>query len=321
MEGLPIDMSHPAVREYLSLVRLQVLTPLSLLINVATVIVCSVVVHPSAGEISKLYPTVISPRPSVIAAYVIAIYVAQIGYCILLVLVGKPETKKTLIKGSGFSLVLSNWVMALWAITWTVQWFLLSTILQGILLLLLLYSNVVLLIYHLPTAKRPFDTMLIHAPMRFFLVLQIGLMFPLSLFVTLGLVQTPTTPGPPIDPNAYQWAGFGVVLGTNILGLLVVVLRRDIVWCVAATWICISIWSLRPKPAPVYITAILFTAFHPLGLLASMIYSQVYRPSRISLPGDEHPGLHPNRRGCSSGNQNHREDRAAREVDEEAVWG
>ncbi|KAK0205376.1 hypothetical protein DFS33DRAFT_1373801 [Desarmillaria ectypa] len=302
MEGLPIDMSHPAVRDYLSLVRLQVLTPLSLLINIATVIVCSVVVDPSIG----------ASLPSAIAAYVIAIFAAQIGYCILLVLAGKPQTKKTLIKGSGFSLVSSNWVMALWAIAWTLKWFLVSTILQGILLLLLLYSNVVLLIYHPPTAKRPFDTMLIHAPMRFFLVLQIGLMFPLSLFVTLGLVQTPTAPGPPIDPNAYQWPGFGVVFGTNVLGLLVVVLRRDIVWCVAATWICVSIWSLRPKPAPVYITAILFTAFHPLGLLASMIYSQVYRPSRISLPGNEHPGLHPNRSG---------EDRAAREVDEEAVWG
>ncbi|KAK0484705.1 hypothetical protein IW261DRAFT_1458247 [Armillaria novae-zelandiae] len=320
MEGLPIDMSHPAVRDYLSLVRLQVLTPLSLLINIATVIVCSVVVDPSIGKISKLYPTVISPRPSAIAAYVVALFAAQIGYCILLVLAGKPQTKKTLIKGSGFSLVLSNWVMALWAITWTLKWFLVSTILQGILLLLLLYSNVVLLIYHPPTSKRPFDTMLIHAPMRFFLVLQIGLMFPLSLFVTLGLVQTPTAPGPPIDPNAYQWPGFGVVFGTNILGLLVVVFRRDIVWCVAATWICVSIWSLRPKPAPVYITAILFTAFHPLGLLASMIYSQVYKRSRISLPGDEHPGLR-SRSGGNNGNQNHREDRAAREVDEEAVWG
>ncbi|PBK84625.1 hypothetical protein ARMGADRAFT_1055522 [Armillaria gallica] len=320
MEALPIDMSHPAVRDYLSLVRLQVLTPLSLLINIATVIVCSVVVDPSIGRISKLYPTVISPRPSAIAVYVVALFAAQIGYCILLVLAGKPQTKKTLIKGSGFSLVLSNWVMALWAITWTLKWFLVSTILQGILLLLLLYSNVVLLIYHPPTSKRPFDTMLIHAPMRFFLILQIGLMFPLSLFVTLGLVQTPTAPGPPIDPNAYQWPGFGVVFGTNILGLLVVVFRRDIVWCVAATWICVSIWSLRPKPAPVYLTAILFTAFHPLGLLASMIYSQVYKRSRISLPGDEHPGLRSSSSG-NNGNQNHREDRAAREVDEEAVWG
>ena len=61
------------------------------------------------------------------------------------------------------------------------KWFLIATILQGLLLLSLLYSNIVLLIYHPPTFKRPFDMTLIHAPMRFFLVLQIGLMFPLSL--------------------------------------------------------------------------------------------------------------------------------------------
>lgn len=65
------------------------------------------------------------------------------------------------------------------------SWFLLATIFQGLLLLLLLYSNIVLLIYHRPTSERPFDTMLIHAPLRFFLVLQIMLMFPLSLLYVL----------------------------------------------------------------------------------------------------------------------------------------
>jgi len=71
--------------------------------------------------------------------------------------------------------------MAIWAITWVFEWFLAATILQGILLLLLLYSNIVLLIYHKPTSERPFDTMLIHAPLRFFLVLEIAMMFPLGL--------------------------------------------------------------------------------------------------------------------------------------------
>lgn len=45
------------------------------------------------GGISKLHPTAISPRPSVIAAYVGAIYLGQIGYCLLLVMARKPETK------------------------------------------------------------------------------------------------------------------------------------------------------------------------------------------------------------------------------------
>ena len=64
---VPVDMSNPAVQDFLSLVRsvvppvcccmdrvdpsdrLQVLTPLSLLVNIATVLVCSVIVRPSIG--------------------------------------------------------------------------------------------------------------------------------------------------------------------------------------------------------------------------------------------------------------------------------
>lgn len=64
-EDIPIDWDNPAVKDYLSLIRyvspiqsyvpvtrnngnerLQVLTPLSLLINMATVIVCTIVVNP-----------------------------------------------------------------------------------------------------------------------------------------------------------------------------------------------------------------------------------------------------------------------------------
>lgn len=93
--------------------RLQVLTPLSLLINVATVAVCSTVVNPSIGTylqspqecyftvspggVSKLWPTSISPKPALIAVYVAVIYVGQIGYCLLLVLAKKPETKVSLL--------------------------------------------------------------------------------------------------------------------------------------------------------------------------------------------------------------------------------
>ena len=110
-----------------------------------------------------------------IALYIIGIYVLQVGYCILLVFAGKPETKRALIKGCGMPLMLSNWVMAFWAIAWVrlllvgrmtvwtwgrpftvqiLQAFLIATICLGILLVLLLYANIVLLVYHVPTSKR-----------------------------------------------------------------------------------------------------------------------------------------------------------------------
>ncbi|KAJ6610466.1 hypothetical protein B0H10DRAFT_2166051 [Mycena sp. CBHHK59/15] len=331
MDSLPIDMSHPAVRDYLALVRLQVLTPLSLLINIATVLVCAVVVNPSIRTIAKLYPTSISPKPAVISVYVAAMYLGQIGYCVLLVLARKPETKvrmRTLTKGVGLSLVFANWIMALWAVAWVFEWFLVATILQGILLITLLYSNISLLTYHPPTTSRPFDMGLIHAPLRFFFVLQFALMFPLALFVELGLTYKPVYDGTPIDYAAHPWPGFGVVFGTNLVSLVVIILRRDIVWCVAATWICISIWSLRPKPQAVFITAIVFTALHPLALIASYIHAYFYSRATVdsntngavALPGDEHPGLHAAGQAPSA-SPSETQIRGPREVDTEEAWG
>jgi len=81
------------------------------------------------------------------------------------------------------------------------------------------------------------------------------------------------------------------VLGVNIIGLLIVAFRRDIVWCVGATWVCISIFTAKAKPSSVYITTILFTVLHPLVLIASSlwIYFNQRREGRghIALPPDD----------------------------------
>ncbi|KAI0089407.1 hypothetical protein BDY19DRAFT_102072 [Irpex rosettiformis] len=312
MDDLPLDTSHPMVRDYIKLIRLQVLTPLSLLINIATVMVCSLVVTPNLGAISKLYPSAISPEPRMIAAYIVLLYLCQIGYCILLVLARKPETKNTLVKGVGLPLVFANWIMAGWAIAWLLQAFLVSTILLGILLVLLLYANIVLLVYHAPTRERPLDIALIHAPMRAFLILPLNVLFWFSLFITRGWTWSP---GEPQHYGRYQWAGLIVVLSTNILGFIIIILRRDIVWCVAATWICASIWSLNPKPFPVWVAVVVFTVLHPIGLIASWLLLKLRRgrneeEGRIHLPTDheDEAGPDPGQRG-------------PREVDAEALWG
>lgn len=54
----------------------------------------------------------------------------------------------------------------------------------------------------------------------------------------------------------HQWEGFGVILGVNLLGLLIIAIRRDIVWCVGATWINVAIWATKLKPAPVYVRSL-----------------------------------------------------------------
>jgi len=124
--------------------------------------------------------------------------------------------------------------------------------------------------------------------------LPLNILFPLCLFVTLGLAFHPTPHGFPQHYSSWHaMSGFGVLLGTNLVGLAVIIIRGDIVWCVAATWIAVSIWTAEPKPAPVFITTILFTVLLPLGLLVAFIYSQIHGRHRVALPpGDEHPGLY-----------------------------
>ncbi|KAG6916640.1 hypothetical protein DXG01_006060 [Tephrocybe rancida] len=310
MDSLPVDLSHPAVQDYLALVRLQVLTPLSLLINIAALVVCAVLTHPTIAQVARLYPTAISPNPPTIAAYVLVIFLGQLGYCILLVLANKPETKRTLTKAVGISLVLANWVMAFWAIAWVFQWFLVATIFQGVLLLLLLYSNIALLVYHPPTSARPMDTALIHAPLQRLQRINV----PNS--VTLGLAFEPTMPGAPRHYSGWHaWSGFTVVMATNLFAFIIVVIRRDLVWCIAATWLCVSIWLDTPKPAPVYITVIAFTVLHPLAFFFSHVYHHFYgsRRGAVALP----PGDNALHREALESQRNGR----AREVDEVATWG
>ena len=68
----------------------------------------------------------------------------------------------------------------------------------------------------------------------------------------------PTEPGFPVHYSAWHvWTGFAVVFTTNFLALLVVAVRRDVVWCVAATWLCISIWAEKPKPRPIFVCSFL----------------------------------------------------------------
>ncbi|KAJ8520876.1 hypothetical protein ONZ45_g2390 [Pleurotus djamor] len=320
---LPIDMNNPQVRDYLSLIRLQVLTPLSLLINIGSVLICSLIVDPSIRGIIKLYPSPITPRPSVIAAYVLLIYAGQIGYCILLTAARKPETKDAMVKGVGISLVLANWIMAFWAVTWVFRWFIASTVLLSMLTLLLIYSNINLLVYHAPTSGRPIDTALIHAPMRFFLILPMSIMLEYSLFITLGLIQTPTSPGIPRDYDRYAFEGFLAVFFTNLVSIIVIAVRRDIVWCIAAVWICISVWSERPKASSVYITVLAFTALHPLALIGGFIYRQFFRRKRVALVTDDDALYRAAARenGRDGNTPDERRQRGANEIDPEELWG
>jgi len=117
-------------------------------------------------------------------------------------------------------------------------------------------------------------------------------------------------------------------MSTNLIALLVIIFRRDIVWCVAATWLCISLWLETPKPLPVYVPTIVFTILHPLALLLALVYVQFYAKERrrghVALHGEDE-ALHSDRQNGPAGGgggdgEQREEQREAREVDE-ATWG
>ncbi|KZT43387.1 hypothetical protein SISSUDRAFT_978388 [Sistotremastrum suecicum HHB10207 ss-3] len=272
---LPIDMSDPRIRDYIALIRLQVLTPLSFLVNIVAVIVCGLVIKPTIGDLSKIHPNPLTPQSSMIGTFVVILYVTQIGYCLLLVLARKVETKNTLVKGVGISFVIANWLMAMWAVAWSFQLWLVSTILLGLMIISLSYANIVLLIYHTPTTRRPLDIILIHLPAR---LITLGWSWPY---------------GDPTRYGDYQLEGLAVVLPVNILALVAVILRHDVVWCFGAAWINAAIWSARPKAAPVFITTVVFTVVLPLALVAATVFSHLRNRKRgvIALPPDEE--VHP----------------------------
>jgi len=286
---LPIDMRHPAVREYIALTRLQVLTPLSLLINIASVVVCATVLKPNLPEVSRRYvPTSITPNTAMIATFVLVIYGVQIGYCILLVLVRKPETKRTMTKGVGMSIVIANWLMAIWPIFFTLEFWLVSTIILGALIITLIYANIVLLVYHAPVNSRPLDTLFIHAPARMMLLLPLNILFWQSLFVTLGMYWEY---GQPKHYSDYAWEGFVVVLLSNLFAMAAILVRGDIVWTVGTAWLDAAIWTARPKSTPVQTTATVFTILLPILLLLVYVWGffrrKTPREGAIALPEDE----------------------------------
>lgn len=74
----------------------------------------------------------------------------------------------------GIRFVLANVCMALWTLFFSLHYFLVSEIFL-LLAAVCMLSIYILLLFHPPSNKRPFDTLFIHAPMRMFLLVLINI--------------------------------------------------------------------------------------------------------------------------------------------------
>lgn len=292
----PFDTSDPETRLALKLLRLQVLTPLSVLINVAANLVCALVLSPSMADIMDLFPSGLTPKTGMVGFYMTAVYVLLIGFCVLLITARNHETKETLVNGVGLRLVVVNWLMTAWAALWALQLFLPSTIILGIVAVLLGWI-VFSLVWYTPGGPltRPFDNLLIHSPMKLWFMITLALDFPLSLFVALEWNYPYTRP----DMYARkQWEAFAFIVSMHAAGVLWVFFRRDLTVTIGGLWIVLSIMLRRPKAAPVFAALIVFAVLYPLTYISTMAWQRLKRheerEGRIALPPDEEEAVQGN---------------------------
>jgi hypothetical protein len=129
-------------------------------------------------------------------------------------------------------------------------------------------------------------------------------------------------------------------MGADLIGLLIVVFRRDIVWTIGATWLNAALFSAKSKPATITIPTMVFAILFPLALVTSYLILRLRHPQAleatkpsndphprsgpIHLPGDEEAAIGTQGRaapGPATYNDQAAAPQAAREVDADAVWG
>ncbi|KEP49162.1 signal peptidase complex catalytic subunit SEC11 [Rhizoctonia solani 123E] len=309
----PFDTADPRTRLALKLLRLQVLTPLSVLINVAANLVCALVISPSMAEIMELFPNGMTPKTEMVGFYMTVVYVLLIGFCVLLITARNPETKETLVNGVGLRLVVVNWLMTAWAALWALQLFIPSTVVLGIVALLLGWIAFSLF-WYTPGGPltRPFDNLFIHSPLKLWFLITITLDFPLSLFIALGWNYPYTRPDMYADR---QWEAFAFIASMHAAGVIWVFFRQDLIVTIGGLWIVLSIMLRRPKAAPVFAVLIIFAVLYPLTYISTMAWKRLKRheqdEGRIVLPPDEEDFLQVN--GHENGGAVNQEDAG--------VWG
>jgi len=295
---LPVDLRDPqAVQLYVAHTRLQVGTPVAILVNIATHLVCIMLIHPSARDISHTHTTPMTPGSSLIAISWTIAYSLMVALCLLLIASHKDETKKTFVHGVGVRFIILHWMLAGWIVAWTIQWFILALVLLSISIVLLFWIAVTLQAYP-PVRTRPLDTLTIHVPILFLFMTLFVNALPLSIYIVLGWSYPNYAEN--IEYAYHAWEAMGILAGPTVAGLIWVIARVDIVSAAAGMWgmMCI-IWSGHPKPAPVLVFAIVFAILYPMVFAVTLMVSRMRerqklnREGGIALPPDEEEPIVP----------------------------
>lgn len=138
--------------------------------------------------------------------------------------------------------------MAGWAIAFTFNAFITSTVLISLVVILLIFMNIRLAFYYPAKWSQPIDYLFLHTSARLFLLVTATLLLPLCVFISIGHSWAPK------DQRAYDsyaWEGFSVIAGSGGLAVIIAAWRHDLVWSIGTIYIMWCIGSARPKSGPV----------------------------------------------------------------------
>jgi hypothetical protein len=91
-----VASADPAIRLLLKHVRLQALTPMAILVNLTATIITAVVLNPSIKRIQEIHATQFNIDPLMLTLYWLGTFVLFIGYCFILMIAKKQETRVSL---------------------------------------------------------------------------------------------------------------------------------------------------------------------------------------------------------------------------------
>ncbi|GHJ90411.1 hypothetical protein NliqN6_6813 [Naganishia liquefaciens] len=275
------------MRRSMQLVRLQIATPLSLLMTIGANLVCALAIRPGLADINKMYPTLLSPNPIMIGIFWILLYSLQIGLCLILVLARKDETKATLVHGVGLRFAIANWLQAGWAVAWTLKWFKVSEIII-LLNVINLASTQITLLSHRQSKRRPLDSIFIHAPMTMFFVILFGIDWLHNGFIALNWLSLMDQS----NPYQHWWKAVLALFGVNLLLAVWIVVRLDVYACLAAEWILLSVLlSRQTKPTAETVTIVILLVVHPVALIGALAWAKTKeREGRIRLEEEAEGG-------------------------------
>ncbi|WWC69795.1 uncharacterized protein I206_103738 [Kwoniella pini CBS 10737] len=290
-DATPDEVITPTqFRDSMRLVRLQIAIPISVLVAMGANLVCALAIKPGLSGINTLFPTLLSPNATFVGIYWAILYILQVGFCLVLLLVRKDVTKETLIYGVGLRFAISNWLQAAWAVFFTLQFFWGAEVVL-ILNVILLLSIHITLLYYPVTLKRPIDALFIHAPMTMFLAILFQLDWMHNGFVALGWFIKEET-----AREKYTWQAVGAVAAVNFISAIWAGIKRLYLLTTASVYLLFTLLfasprsnptlptTALPKPTPLLVTIIICLVLHPIALIAGVAWQRTReKEGRIRL--------------------------------------